>query len=73
MDERNCANCIHGNVCKKCSPLFGMYGCEDFMREIVRCKNCEWYDPDCEFCNFWENLRHPEHFCGEGERKDNDG
>ena len=39
---------------------------------IVRCKDCDWYDLECESCNFWGGVRHPEHFCGEGERKDNE-
>lgn len=39
---------------------------------IVRCKDCDWYDAECESCNFWGGVRHPEHFCGEGERKNNE-
>ena len=37
--------------------------------EVVRCKNCKWYNPEFEVCEFWHGARHPEHFCGEGERK----
>jgi hypothetical protein len=40
--------------------------------EVVRCKNCSWYDERADYCTFWDSVRHPEHFCGEGERKDND-
>ena len=39
--------------------------------EVVRCGKCKWYDPDSEYCQFWHGVRHPEHYCGEGERKDN--
>lgn len=35
--------------------------------DLVRCKDCGWYDPECEKCNFWSGVRHPEHYCGEGE------
>ncbi len=39
---------------------------------VVRCHDCEQYDRDGEYCRFWRGVRHPEHYCGEGERKDND-
>ena len=39
------------------------------MVEVVRCKDCKHYDEDCEFCKFWDGVRHPEHFCGEGGRR----
>lgn len=40
--------------------------------EVVRCHKCKWYNPDDESCKFWpdEGYRDPEHFCGEGEIKD---
>ena len=38
----------------------------------VECKECRQYDEDGEFCRFWNGCRHPEHFCGEGERKDDE-
>lgn len=40
--------------------------------KVVRCKNCEWYDPRADFCTFWDSTRHPEHFCGEGKRRTDD-
>ena len=39
---------------------------------VVRCGKCKWYDPDSDYCQFWHGVRHPGHYCGEGERK-NDG
>ena len=36
---------------------------------IVRCKNCVWYQPDGEFCELWSGVRHPNHYCGEGDTK----
>ena len=36
---------------------------------VVRCVKCKWYDPDSEYCQFWHGVRHPGHYCGEGERK----
>ena len=47
-------------------------GYEDAMTSIVRCKDCKKYNADSEFCNFWHGVRHPEHYCGEGERSDGD-
>lgn len=35
---------------------------------VVRCYDCEQYDRDGEYCRFWQGVRHPEHFCGEGEK-----
>jgi len=39
---------------------------------IVRCKNCRKYDLETQCCKFWpdEGYRHPDHFCAEGERWD---
>jgi hypothetical protein len=37
---------------------------------VVRCGKCKWYDPDSEYCQFWHGVRHPGHYCGEGEKKD---
>ena len=39
--------------------------------EVVRCGKCKWYDPDSEYCQFWHGVRHPGHYCGEGDVKDN--
>ena len=35
--------------------------------EVVRCKNCRYYNNDSEYCGFWGACRHPEHYCGEGD------
>ena len=39
---------------------------------VVRCKDCRYYNEDGEYCGNWGECRHPEHFCDEGERKDNE-
>ncbi len=36
---------------------------------VVRCVKCKWYDPNSEYCQFWHGVRHPGHYCGEGEKK----
>lgn len=38
---------------------------------VVRCKKCKWYREDDESCLFWpdKGYRHPEHFCDEGAKK----
>lgn len=41
--------------------------------EVVRCKDCDWYDTECESCKFWGGYRDPEHFCGEGDKKNHEG
>ena len=40
--------------------------------EVVRCGKCIRYDPESLYCQFWHGVRHPGHFCGEGERKTDD-
>ena len=45
--------------------------CEWIKDTIVPCQECKWYDPEGEFCKHWNGVRHPEHSCGDGERKDN--
>ena len=35
--------------------------------EVVRCKDCRYYNQDGEYCGFWGGVRHPEHYCGEGD------
>lgn len=32
----------------------------------VKCKECRYYTEDDEYCGFWGECRHPEHFCDEG-------
>lgn len=39
--------------------------------QVIRCRHCKYFDPDSEYCQFWHNVRHPEHFCSEGEKKNN--
>lgn len=34
--------------------------------EVVQCWDCDRYDRMNEFCSFWCQHRHPEHFCDEG-------
>ena len=36
---------------------------------VVRCGKCKQFDPDSDYCQFWHGVRHPGHYCGEGERK----
>ena len=38
--------------------------------EVVRCKDCGHYNPNGDYCGFWGECRHPEHFCGEGVTED---
>ena len=40
--------------------------------EVVRCKDCRYYDPTGDYCGCWGGVRHPEHFCGEGDRESNE-
>ena len=34
--------------------------------DLVRCKDCRYYNADGEYCSFWGACRHPEHYCEEG-------
>lgn len=65
-----CPRCIHNDVCLAIAnqPCFE---CNHFM-EVVRCKDCRYYNPDGEYCGFWGEVRHPEHFCGEGDKEVNE-
>ena len=36
--------------------------------KVVRCKDCKHYEED--FCWRWGGIRHSEHFCSYGERRD---
>lgn len=35
--------------------------------DVIRCRNCVWYEPDGEYCELWSGVRRPDHFCGEGD------
>ena len=37
---------------------------------VVRCCKCKSYDYASGYCQFWHGVRHPGHYCGEGEKKD---
>lgn len=37
--------------------------------EVVRCEKCDYYDESGEYCKHWHGVRHPEHFCDDGERR----
>ena len=37
---------------------------------VVRCKDCEYYDADCGFCDYWETGRRNDYFCATGERRE---
>lgn len=46
--------------------------CERLKRNpVVLCKNCRYYRREDEVCGFWKSCRHPDHYCGEGERRCN--
>lgn len=40
--------------------------------EVVRCEKCDYYDESGEYCKHWHGVRHPEHFCDDGERRTNE-
>lgn len=41
--------------------------------EVVRCKNCKWWDSDCGWCDLWGNTHeYKDGYCSYGERKDNE-
>lgn len=35
----------------------------------VRCKDCKWFNPEFNVCEFWHGARHPLHYCAEGRNK----
>ena len=40
--------------------------------EVVRCRDCKWYQPDVDkWCGYFECMGfEPDDFCSQGERKD---
>ena len=41
--------------------------------EVVRCKDCKWWDSDCGWCDLWGNTHeYKDGYCSYGERKTND-
>lgn len=41
--------------------------------EVVRCKDCKFWDSDCIWCELWGNTQeYGNGFCSYGERKDNE-
>lgn len=41
--------------------------------EVVRCKNCKWWDSDCGWCDLWGNTHeYKDGYCSYGEREDNE-
>lgn len=40
--------------------------------EVVRCKDCKFWDSDCIWCDLWGNTQeYYDGYCNYGERKDN--
>lgn len=37
--------------------------------KVVRCRDCKWFVKDSGVCDFWFAARHPDHYCGEGEKR----
>lgn len=39
--------------------------------EVVRCKDCKFWDSDCIWCNLWGNTQeYDDGYCNYGERKE---
>lgn len=56
----------HGCECKKEVAL------KDVV-EVVRCKDCKFWDSDCIWCELWGNTQeYGNGFCSYGERKENE-
>ena len=81
-----CVNCIHNDVCVRLGKpaLYGInkeLGCDKYL-EVVRCKDCESWNPETGFCklhsNFSKNavysdLFDEDDFCSFGKRKEGAG
>lgn len=64
-----CENCAHRVVCKYREPCGK---CNQFAKEIVRCKECKRYSQS-GLCNLYLNISlemKPDDFCSYGERGD---
>lgn len=50
------------------------YGMEiGYGQEIVRCKDCRWYDLKISFCDNCHLPREQTFFCADGKRRQDDG
>ena len=38
--------------------------------DVVQCKDCEKYNPNLKFCNYWDCTMYENAYCDQGERKD---
>lgn len=36
---------------------------------VVRCRECEEYESDCGYCDYWETSRNFDDYCSRGKRK----
>ena len=47
------------------------YQWNDNHGELIRCKDCKYYDPDCQICdNGLDSIFPPDWFCADGERRE---
>ena len=37
---------------------------------VVRCKDCEEYETDCGYCDYWETGRNFDDYCSRGVRRE---
>ena len=47
-----------------------MKGYADRDTEIVRCKDCVYWDSQCQSCELIDGIMNPDFFCANGVRKD---
>ena len=92
MTTRKCGDCIHADICKQLNGGWfsreNIAYCKGFkdrknLVEVVRCKDCMWFDTENELAGVFRKERHcyctevntyvsENHFCSYGERKDNE-
>ena len=64
-------DCDYRNDVGYCPKYCVQYRHKDDER-VVRCKDCRYYNDDGEYCGMWGEVRHPEHYCAEGDRESNE-
>ena len=67
-------------ACTSCKARFGPYldatpgelinGWNKRVFDAIQCKECRDYKPVDLWCEFWDEFRDPEHYCGEGVRRE---
>lgn len=73
--EADCRGCVYFKEMVghyegyKCNCMSDALALLKEQPDIVRCKDCKWYDPRCALCDNCGLPREPRFFCADGRRR----